>query len=158
MEYKLRKTEISIEPIIPQNLFAIPNKVMSMEQIFQDINKMLETTYTMRLSQLLKITLDFNKYMWHKLKPKKPNINTKVILEPSVATMTETPSKIDTATIEVDNQMAIIQVQVGKNTIEDVLLNGATSVNIITKTLKKKRFTQTKTSPIPPQNGRSKYD
>jgi hypothetical protein len=32
---------------------------MSMEQIFQDINKqMLETTYTLRLGQLLKITLD----------------------------------------------------------------------------------------------------
>jgi hypothetical protein len=32
---------------------------MSMEQIFQDISKqMLETTYTLRLGQLLKITLD----------------------------------------------------------------------------------------------------
>jgi hypothetical protein len=30
-----------------------------MEQIFQDISKqMLETTYTLRLGQLLKITLD----------------------------------------------------------------------------------------------------
>jgi hypothetical protein len=30
--------------------------------------------------------------------------------------------------------MVVIQVQVGKNTIEDVLLNGGTSVNIVTKT------------------------
>jgi hypothetical protein len=29
--------------------------------------------------------------------------------------------------------MAIIQVQIGKNTIEDVLLNGGSRVNIITK-------------------------
>jgi hypothetical protein len=36
---------------------------MSIEQIFQDINKMLETTYTLRLGQLLKITLDLNKYV-----------------------------------------------------------------------------------------------
>jgi hypothetical protein len=36
-----------------------------MEQIFQDINKqMLEISYTLRLSQLLKITPDFKKYMW----------------------------------------------------------------------------------------------
>jgi hypothetical protein len=37
---------------------------MSMEQIFQDINKqMLETSYTLRLGQLLKIKPDFKKYM-----------------------------------------------------------------------------------------------
>jgi hypothetical protein len=32
--------------------------------------------------------------------------------------------------------MAIIQVQVGKNIVEDVLLNGGTSVNIIRKNLR----------------------
>jgi len=36
----LPETEMSIEPIIPKNLFIIPNKkIMSMEYIFQDINK-----------------------------------------------------------------------------------------------------------------------
>ncbi len=77
MEYKLgriTKSIVSTEPIIPQNLSVIlHNKVMSMEQIFQDISKrMLETTYTLRLNQLLKITPDFKKYMWQKLKLKKP--------------------------------------------------------------------------------------
>ncbi len=38
---------------------------------------MLETIYTFRLGQLLKITLDLKKYMWQKLKLKKPNIATK---------------------------------------------------------------------------------
>jgi hypothetical protein len=33
---------------------------------------MLETTYTLRLSQLQKITPDLKKYMWQKLKPYKP--------------------------------------------------------------------------------------
>jgi hypothetical protein len=39
-------------------MYVIPNnKVMFMEQIFQYINKkMLETTYTLRLDQLLNIT------------------------------------------------------------------------------------------------------
>jgi hypothetical protein len=34
--------------------------------------------------------------------------------------------------------MAVIQVQVGKNIVEDVLIDGGTSVNIITKNLKTK--------------------
>jgi len=38
--------------------------------------------------------------------------------------------------------MAIIQVQVGKSTVEDDMLDGRAKVNIITKTFKKKiRFT-----------------
>ncbi len=71
-----------------------------------------------------------------KTEARKPNITTKVISEPNVATVVETNFKLDTTTIEVDNQMAIIQVQVGKNIVEDVLLNGRASVNIVTKYLK----------------------
>jgi hypothetical protein len=68
--------------------------------------------------------------MWQKLKPKKPNITTKVILEPSVAIMLETCYKLNITVIEVDNQMAITEVQVGKNIVEDVLLDGGANVNI----------------------------
>jgi hypothetical protein len=52
--------------------------------------------------------------------------------------MIETQSKVNIVTIEVDNQMVVIQVQVGKNTIEDVLLDGGASVNIIIKKLRTK--------------------
>jgi hypothetical protein len=46
---------------------------MFMEQIFQDINKpMLETTYTLRIGQLLNIAQDLKKYMWQKLSQKNP--------------------------------------------------------------------------------------
>jgi hypothetical protein len=76
--------------------------------------------------------------MWQKLKLEKPNITTKVISKPSVATMVETHSKVNTTITEVDNLMVVIQVQVGKNIVEDVLLNGGASVNIITKSLKTK--------------------
>jgi len=41
--------------------------------------------------------------MWQKLKPKKPNINTKVISELSVAMVIETHFKVDIVTIKVDN-------------------------------------------------------
>jgi hypothetical protein len=64
---------------------------------------MLETTYTLRLSQLLKITPDLKKYMWQKLKLEKPNITIKMILEPNVATIIETHFKVDIVSIEVDN-------------------------------------------------------
>ncbi len=53
----------------------------------------------------------------------------KVISDLSVATMIETRFEIDIATIEVDNWMVVIQIQVGKNIVEDVLLNGKASVN-----------------------------
>jgi hypothetical protein len=86
--------------------------------------------------------------MWQKLKPKKPSVTIKVILKANVAIMIETHFEVDITTIKVNNQMAIIQVQVGKNIIEDVLLNGGASVNIIIKNLRTK-LNQTKTSPIP---------
>ncbi len=52
--------------------------------------------------------------------------------------MIETHFEVDIAIIKVNNQMTVIQVQVGKNIVEDVLLDGGTSVNIIIKTLKTK--------------------
>jgi hypothetical protein len=46
----LLKSKVSRKPIVSQSLFTNPiNRVMSMEQIFQDINKqMLEITYKVR--------------------------------------------------------------------------------------------------------------
>jgi hypothetical protein len=57
---KLPNFEVSIESIMSQSLSVSPiNRVMSMEQIFQDINKqMLEMTCILKLGQLLKITPD----------------------------------------------------------------------------------------------------
>jgi hypothetical protein len=40
--------------------------------------------------------------------------------------------EIGTTIVTIDNHMAIIQVQIGKNTIEDVLLDGGFGDNIIT--------------------------
>ncbi len=49
---------MSTKPIVSQSLFTnLISRVMFTEQIFQDINKqLLETTYTLKLGQLLKIT------------------------------------------------------------------------------------------------------
>jgi hypothetical protein len=43
---------------------------------------------------------------------------------------------ISIITIAIDNHMAIIQVQVGKNKIDDVLLDGGSGVNIIIEQLR----------------------
>jgi hypothetical protein len=58
-------------------------------------------------------------------------IATKQISKPSVVIVVETHSKLNITTIKVDNQMAVIQIQVGKKIVEDVLIDGGTSVNII---------------------------
>jgi hypothetical protein len=52
--------------------------------------------------------------------------------------MVETYSKVDIVAIKVNNQMAVIQVQVEKNIVEDVLLDGGANVNIIIENLKTK--------------------
>jgi hypothetical protein len=108
---RLPETEVSTKPIVPQNLFIFSNnKVMYMEQIFEDISEhMLETTYTLRLGQLLKIAPHLKKYMWQKLKPEKPNIVIKVIPKPNVAKMMETHFKVLTATIKKKNQMVLLK-------------------------------------------------
>ncbi len=61
----LLKCDVSREPIVSQNLSTNPiNKVLCMEQIFQDINKqMLEITYILRLGQLLKMTPNLKIYV-----------------------------------------------------------------------------------------------
>ncbi len=41
--------------------------------------------------------------------------------------------KVGITAATIDNHMVVIQVQIGKNTIEDVLLDGGSRVNIITK-------------------------
>ncbi len=73
--------------------------------------------------------------MWQKLKPEKPNIAIKQISKPNVTIVVETCFELDIVAMKVDNQMVIIQIQVGENIVEDVLINGRASVNIITKNL-----------------------
>jgi hypothetical protein len=61
-----------------------------------------------------------------------------MVSEPSVTIAVETHSKVDITIIEINNQMAVIQIQVGKNIVEDVLLDGGTNVNIKTKNIRTK--------------------
>jgi len=74
---------------------------------------MLETSYTLNLGQLFKIAFDIQKILMAKTEIFFIDINTIVVA--------------------IDNHMAIIQIQIAKNIIDNVLLDGGSSVNIILK-------------------------
>jgi hypothetical protein len=99
------------------------------EEIFLDIgNQMLKTNYTLNLGQLPKIALEFKTYLWQKLKPKKIQILSKATTNKQVSSSIP---KVRTTIVVISNHMEVIQIQIGKNTIEDVLLDGDSRVNII---------------------------
>jgi hypothetical protein len=57
----------------PQESIVSQSKLISIEEIFQDISRqMLETNYTLNLGQLLKIIFELKRYLWQKMKPNKP--------------------------------------------------------------------------------------
>ncbi len=55
------------------------------------------------------------------MKNDKPHINTKPVNE---KTTTFVIFDINTTTMVIDNHMVVIQVQIGRNTIDDVILDG----------------------------------
>jgi hypothetical protein len=74
---------------------------------------MLETSYTLNLGQLFKIALDLKK---------------KLMVEIEIFFI-----DINTIVVAINNHMEIIQIQIAKNIIDNVLLDGGSSVNIILK-------------------------
>ncbi len=73
--------------------------------------QVLEIKYVINLGQLLKIVLDWRLKLVKFVHPIQP--------------------KHACATVVIDHQMVGIQVQVGKNFIDDVLVDGGPKVNII---------------------------
>ncbi len=55
--------------------------------------------------------------MWHKLNVNKPQINIRLVNEKAT---TYVVLNIGTTTIAIKNHMVVIQVQIGKNTIDNV--------------------------------------
>jgi hypothetical protein len=104
-------------------------KLITIKQIFLDISKqMLETNYTLNLKKLLKITPKLKRYLWQKMKLEKTlNVNKATIDKQVCFSVPE----VGTTIVAIDNHMVVIQVQVEKNTIEDVVLDGSFGINII---------------------------
>ncbi len=98
-------------------LGRLPNRRL-LKEIIRDIRKqVLETKYTLNLGQLLEMTLDIKHY-----------ILNSILSKPALP-------KSTVASIVIYHKMVIIQVQVGKNFIEDVHLDGGFGINIITEKL-----------------------
>ncbi len=74
-------------------------------------------------------------YLWKKLKPKKTQSVSKVTTSKQVGFLIP---KVGTTIVAINNHMAVIQVQIGKNTIEDALLDGGIGINIIIEQLRLK--------------------
>jgi hypothetical protein len=112
-----------------QEVVNSQKKMITIEEIFLDIGKhMLELSYTLNLGQLLKIAFELKRYLWQKLKPEKTQNVSRTITEKQVGSLVP---KVRIVVVTINNHMAIIQVEIGKNTIEDVLLDGGSKVNII---------------------------
>jgi hypothetical protein len=79
---------------------------------------------------LLEIVHELKRYLWQKLKPKKIQNVSRATIDKQVGCSI---LKVGTFVVAIYNHMAVIQVQIGKNTMEDVLLDGGSRVNIITK-------------------------
>jgi hypothetical protein len=73
------------------------------------------------MGQFFHLAIDLTQYVLTCFSPPKPSHPPK--------------SKIIVAWVVIDPQMAAILVRVGKNLVEDVLLDGGSGINIITKDL-----------------------
>jgi hypothetical protein len=82
---------------------------------------------------LIKITSDLEKYLWKKMKNNKPQMNTRAVNEKAT---TFVVLDINTIVVAIDDHMVVIQVQIDKNIIDDVFLDGGSRLNIITKQLR----------------------
>ncbi len=110
MDYHQPTNPISFIPLGKDN-----NK--NFRIFLKDVNKqVLETKYTLNLGQLLQMIPDIKHCILNRI-PLKPN------LPPTITS------------IAIYHQMAMIHVQVGKNFIEYVLVDGGSKINIITKKL-----------------------
>jgi hypothetical protein len=94
---------------------------------------MLNTSYILNLVHLFKIALEFKRYIWQKLKREKIQNLSRTTKDKQVSSL---EPKVGTTHVAIDNHMVIIQVQIGKNTIKDLFLDGGSKINIITKLLR----------------------
>ncbi len=91
-----------------------------MEEKLRDINiQVLEIKYVIKLGKFLRIMLDIKQYIFKPIKSVQP-------MQPELV-----HPKPTCVVVIIDHQMAMIQVQVGKNFIADVLIDGGYGVNII---------------------------
>lgn len=86
---------------------------------------MLESKHSITLEQLFWLIPDLKQHVLAKVFP------SKILVLPKLPSTT-------IATIDMDPHMVVISINVGKNLVVDVLLDGGLTVNMITHSLRKK--------------------
>ncbi len=106
--------------------FGDDGTIIEKQEVPQEINQqLLSSKHTLTLGQLMHLAPNLKQYVVSRVLPSSQPTNPQA-----------PPS--DVGSITVDPHMAIILVHVRKNIVQDVLLDGGSNVNIITKDLRKK--------------------
>jgi hypothetical protein len=109
-----------------QEVMNSQRKLIIVKEFFLDISKqMLEISYILNFKQLLEIVLKLNISL-AKVETRETQNVSKTTTNKQVG---YSILKVGIDVVVIDNHMAIIQVQIKKNTIEDVLLDGGFGVN-----------------------------
>jgi hypothetical protein len=95
---------------------------------------------------LLKIAHKLKRYIWQKLKQKKNQNLNKATIDNQVSS---SRPKVGTIVVTIDNHMVITQIQIGKNIIKDVFMDGGFGVNIIVERTIELRLGLPKLKPAP---------
>jgi hypothetical protein len=82
----------------------------------------------------VKITHDLKNYFWYRLELGKLHVNVKLNLQ-ACSYCFRLTLEVIIVIVVIDNHMVVIQVQIGKDTIEDVLLNKNSIINIVMEQL-----------------------
>jgi hypothetical protein len=122
-------TTPSIKTLKLHESIVSQSKLIMVEEIFKDISRqMLEINYILNLGHLLNMALELNTNLWKIMKPNKPQSIAKLVIEKTIPYVV---LEVATTFVVVDNHMTIIHLQIRKNVIEDVLLDGGYGINII---------------------------
>ncbi len=95
---------------------------------------------------MLKIAHKLKRYIWQKLKQKKNQNLNKATIDNQVSS---SRPKVGTIVVTIDNHMVITQIQIGKNIIKDVFMDGGFGVNIIVERTIELRLGLPKLKPAP---------
>jgi hypothetical protein len=88
------------------------------------MQQLLESEHTFTLGKFFRIAPNLRQYVGAKITPRR-----RIVIMPR-------PNPV-IAFVAIDPHMVVIKIQVGKNMVEDVLLDGGSNVNIMTKELQK---------------------
>jgi hypothetical protein len=113
-------------PLKIKTNFGNNGAIIKKQEVFQEIGQqLLSSKHTLTLGQLMHLALGLKQYAVSKLSPNSQPTNPQA-------------PPCDLGLVTIDLHMAIILVHARKNIVEDVMLDGGSSVNIITKDLRKK--------------------